>query len=77
MVPFFTTSKDKLEFDKESYVLISKIRKQLQDNDFNKGFMGSSKNASDSMMAFVGVNLIIAFMLNGILQYLVMFLYSL
>ena len=39
--------------------------------------MGSSESAAQSTMVFVGINVLMGLLLNGVLQYLVMFLNSL
>ena len=74
---FFRSTEKNAELEKDYYVLEAKVRKQLEDNEFNNNFVDSSEAGADSAMIFVGANLVLGLLLNGILEYLCMFLYSL
>ena len=70
-------SQSRIDLHKDYWILQKKLRRQMEDTELTRSFSATSNAAADSTKGFVVVNFILALILNGVIQYLVLFMYSL
>lgn len=76
-VAMYLNSKSRIAFDKDFWILKSKLRRQLQDSATMRTFAASSEGAADSMKGVLIMSFVLNIVLSGVMSYMVSWLNSL
>lgn len=68
---FFYSNEISKDLEPKTRVLKNNVRKQMEDNDFNKGFQGSSQDTSSMMKVTLWAVFILNFVMAGAMSHMI------